>query len=244
MNETVNIYKDVKSLNEDFTSLLKSELEVKENVNIALSGGSTPKALFEYWAECYRNTIDWQRIAFFWGDERCVVPEDPMSNYGMTKQLLFDNVPKIDKQKIHRIHGENIVEEELVWYKNIMDKYLPKQNGIPSLDIMMLGLGDDGHTVSIFPDHIELWDSAYNCVEAAHPESKMPRITITGRVVNNAKSVVFLVTGKSKAEKVKQIIEERDKYYDIYPAARVAPENGHLYWFLDQEAASMLTNVG
>lgn len=240
MDKKINIYKDVEALSEGFTLLLQEELAKRDIVNISLSGGSTPKALFNYWVANCKDSIDWKRVAFFWGDERCVRPNDEMSNFGMTKSLLFDKIPAIDKKKIHRIHGENESKEEVQWYTSIMDKYLPKENNLPVFDIMMLGMGDDGHTVSIFPHQIDLWNAEADCVTAQHPETGMQRISLTGRLVNNSRNIVFLVTGKNKAEKVKQIIEERENFANTYPAAKVNPVNGKLVWMLDEEAASLL----
>lgn len=239
-NEIINIFPDAESLSKGFTSLLNEELQKKELVNLSLSGGSTPKALFEYWANNKQAVIDWSRVAFFWGDDRCVPPDDPMSNYGVVKEILFDSIAEIDRKKIHRIHGENDPQEEVEWYENIMDKYLPKVDSVPCVDIMMLGLGDDGHTVSIFPNQISLWESPSNCVEAEHPDTGMKRVSMTGRVVNNSKNVVFLVTGENKAEKVKQIVKDRSRFIDLYPAARVDPSEGNLYWMLDEAAAKLL----
>lgn len=239
-NEIINVYKDTQSLNEAFTDLLISDMKNRELLNLSLSGGTTPKALFNYWASNCQDTIDWSKLGFFWGDDRCVPPGDPMSNYGVVKETLFDLIPQIDRKKVHRIHGENDPQEEVEWYETIMNKYLPKVNNIPCMDIMMLGLGDDGHTVSIFPNQISLWDSPTNCVEASHPETGMKRISMTGRIVNNSRKVAFLVTGENKAAKVKQIIKEREKYADLYPAAKVNPGDGDLYWFLDEGAASLL----
>lgn len=240
INENIHIYKDVEALNEGFTSFMKEQLSLKERINISLSGGSTPKALFNHWAKFYQHDIDWNRLFFFWGDERCVIPDDPMSNFGMTKELLFDKIEAIPDYNIYRIHGENEPNDEAKWYSSVLDKLLPKENEIPALDILMLGLGDDGHTVSIFPDQMELWDKQENCIVAQHPETKMPRVSLTGKVVNNAHNIAFLVTGKNKAEKVKQIIQQREKFINTYPAARVNPQHGNLYWFLDEEAASLL----
>ena len=240
MDKKIDIYKDVEALSEGFTLLLKDELLKREIVNVSLSGGSTPKAIFNYWVANCKESIDWSRIAFYWGDERCVPPTDEMSNFGMTKSLLFDKIPTIDKKKIHRIHGENESKEEVLWYTSIMDKYLPKENNLPVFDIMMLGMGDDGHTVSIFPNQIELWNAESDCVTAQHPDTGMERVSLTGRIVNNARNIVFLVTGKNKAEKVKQIIEEREKFVGTYPAAKVKPENGKLFRMLDEEAAGLL----
>lgn len=240
MIEKINIYKDTEALSEGFTSFLKEELQKRDMLNISLSGGSTPKALFRHWADNYKDSLEWERISFYWGDERCVPPDDDMSNFGMTKDLLFSKVDAIVKKQIHRIHGENDPEEEIVWYTGIMNRFLPRENNYPVFDIMMLGLGDDGHTVSIFPNQINLWDNASDCVLAKHPDTGMLRVSLTGNVVNNSRNIAFLVTGKNKAEKVKQIIQERKNYFDKYPAARVNPVEGNLYWFLDEEAASLL----
>jgi 6-phosphogluconolactonase len=240
MIEKVNIYKDAQALSEGFTSFLKGELAKKDTVSISLSGGSTPKAIFDYWSANCQDTIDWNKLIFFWGDERCVPPDDSMSNFGMTRDLLFDKIDAINMTQIHRIHGENDPQEEVEWYTNIMEKYLPKKNDVIEFDIMMLGLGDDGHTVSIFPDQIDLWDKEVDCLIAEHPETKMKRISLTGRVVNNSRNIAFLVTGKNKAEKVREIIKQRELLLNKYPAARVNPKEGTLYWFLDEEAASLL----
>ena len=240
MKEKINVYKDVEALSEGFTAFLNQELQKRQQVSISLSGGSTPKALFDYWAANCQKSVDWQRLIFFWGDERCVPPDDPMSNFGMTRELLFDKIESINMKQLHRIHGENDPEEEMVWYTGIMNRFLPRENNFPVFDIMMLGLGDDGHTVSIFPDQIDLWNENTDCVLAKHPETGMTRISLTGNVVNNSRNIAFLVTGKNKAEKVKQIIEQREDYFNKYPAARVEPINGNIYWFLDKEAASLL----
>ncbi|SHF63473.1 6-phosphogluconolactonase [Dysgonomonas macrotermitis] len=240
MKDIINIYKDGEALSEGFTKLLNDELAQKERVNISLSGGTTPKTIFKYWSEKCQDSVDWRRLIFYWGDERCVLPGNENSNYGMTKEYLFNNVPAISKRQIHRIHGEGEPDEEAIWYSNILKGFVPYENEIPSFDIMMLGLGDDGHTVSIFPYQIDLWDSPENCVVAKHPESGMTRISLSGKVVNNSHNIAFLAMGKGKAEKVKQIIEQRDQFFDKYPAARVNPSFGKLYWFLDEEAASLL----
>lgn len=240
MKDIINIYKDAEALSEAFTALLQEELAKKDLVNISLSGGTTPKSIFKYWADNCQTSIDWRRLIFFWGDERCVPPGDEHSNYGMTKEFLFSKIPAISKRQIHRIHGEGEPEEEAIWYSNIIKGFVPYVNDTPSFDIMMLGLGDDGHTVSIFPDQINLWEDPKKCVVAKHPTSNMKRVSLTGRIVNNSQNIVFLAMGKNKAEKVKEIIEQREQFFDKYPAARVNPNFGKLYWFLDEEAASLL----
>ncbi|MDR2956293.1 MAG: 6-phosphogluconolactonase [Prevotella sp.] len=240
IKEEVNIYADKTSLSKGFTDFLLKLMDVYPHMNLALSGGTTPKVIFDYWAENCKDLIDWERISFFWGDERCVPPENVMNNFGMTKDHLFDKVPNITSNSIYRIHGENEPEEEAQWYSRILTAKLLQRKGMPSFEVVMLGLGDDGHTVSIFPQEIDLWDAKETCVVGEHPESHMKRVTITGSVVNNAQYVVFLATGANKAEKVRDIIKSRKEFVDKYPAARVDPNKGYIYWFLDEEAASLL----
>lgn len=240
MKEEINIYPNTTALSEGFTQFIQKLLDVYPRINLCLSGGTTPKSIFEYWAENCKESIDWERITFFWGDERCVPPENPMNNFGMTKEHLFDKIPNISYRNLKRMHGENEAHEEAEWYSRILERKVLQRKGVPCFEIIMLGLGDDGHTVSIFPNQIELWDSEENCVVATHPESGMERVSITGKVVNNAQYAVFLATGKNKAEKVRDIIQQREKYMATLPAAKVNPEYGYLCWFLDEDAASLL----
>lgn len=240
IKEEVKIFDDSLALCEGFTAFIKKLLDVYPYINLSLSGGSTPKVLFSYWSDNCKDLIDWHRISFFWGDERCVPPEDKMNNYRMAKDYLFDNVPAIVGKSINRIHGENEPHEENQWYNKILTSKLFQRKGIPSFEVIMLGLGDDGHTVSIFPDQINLWDSKENCVVAQHPKTGMKRISLTGRVVNNSQYAVFLAMGKDKAEKVRDIVKNRKQFQSKYPAAKVDPKSGYLYWFLDREAASLL----
>lgn len=240
IKEEIKVFDDNEMLYEGFTQFLIKLLDVYPILNFSLSGGNTPKGLFKYWAKNYHSSIDWGRIVFFWGDERCVPPEDEMSNFGMTKDNLFNHIDGIVSKGWRRIHGENDPEEEAEWYTRILTTKIPQRSDIPTFELMMIGLGDDGHTVSIFPDQINLWDSEKVCEVAEHPTTKAKRVTVTGKVVNNSQYVVFLVTGKNKAEKVRDIIKHREQFVDTYPAARVNPKKGYLYWFMDKEAASLL----
>lgn len=235
----IEIFKTKDDLNKAFTDRLKEVISKKDTVTIALSGGSTPKLLFDYWAQLPKGEINWSKIRFFWGDERCVPPTDNESNYKMTKQHLFDWVP-IPEENIFRIQGENDPESEARRYGELLNHELETTVGIPSFDILMLGMGDDGHTASIFPHEIMFWHSPQNCMVANHPLSGQQRVSLSGKVINAAKNVFFLVTGENKAEKVKEIIEQPDSAKEKYPAALVQPESGNLLWFLDCEAAKLL----
>ena len=235
----IRIFKTKTDLSEAFTNWIKEIMKKKEFITIALSGGSTPGSLFDYWSNLPEGEIDWSKIKFFWGDERCVPPEDDESNFKMTKERLFDNVP-VPKENIFRIKGENDPAEEALRYGEILSYEVSQTKGIPSFDVMMLGMGDDGHTASIFPYQINLWFNPKNCVEATHPESGQKRVSITGKIINAAQNVAFLVTGENKADKVKEIFEEPEVSESKYPAALAKPESSKLTWFLDEDAAKLL----
>ncbi len=206
--------------------------------HLALSGGSTPKVVFDLLASEYSSKIDWKKIHFYWGDERCVSPIDEQSNYKMTVEHLFSKIP-IPRENIHRILGERDPTAEAMRYANLLEINLERVAGIPQFDLVMLGMGDDGHTASIFPHQIALWETKDHCVVATHPDSGQKRVSINGQVINTAKAVAFLVTGANKAEKVDEILN-RKKGFEKYPAALVQPHSGALLWFLDQEAAALL----
>lgn len=203
--------------------------------HIALSGGSTPALWFDILSRDYREDLPWDSLEFYWGDERCVAPDHPESNYGMTSERLLKPLG-IDEQQVHRMRGEDPPAQEAERYTSLLRQKLPLVEGIPQFDLVILGLGTDGHTASIFPHEMELWDADSDCVVATHPDSGQQRISLSGRVINNAKKVVFLVTGESKADRVDEILNQHAVATD-YPASRVAPENGELIWMLDQAAA-------
>ncbi|MBO3697406.1 6-phosphogluconolactonase [Roseivirga sp. E12] len=203
-------------------------------LSIALSGGSTPKILFDLLADEYQDEFDWSRIQLYWGDERCVPPTDEQSNYKMTVDHLISKI-NIPESNVHRVLGENESEQEAIRYSEEITSNLPAANGLPQFDIMLLGLGGDGHTASIFPHEMELLQDERTCAIGTNPDSGQKRITLTGPIINNAKSICFLATGSGKAEKIDEIFNKRDRYL-AYPAAHISPVDGELLWFLDQGA--------
>jgi 6-phosphogluconolactonase len=222
-------------LADEFSCQFQKLTQSQEKVHVALSGGSTPKVIFDYLAENFTAEIDWSKVFFYWGDERCMPPSDPESNYKMTLDHLLSKIT-IPAENIFRVQGENDPTEEAIRYGNVLDQQLPKANDIPQFDLVILGMGDDGHTASIFPDSIQLWDSANNCEVATHPDSGQKRVTITGKIINNAKRVAFLVTGVSKAEKLREIVKQEGNFR-TYPASLVNPATADLIWYVDQDAA-------
>lgn len=239
MNMKTRIFNNLNDLNKDFTLWFKELLSEKESLSIALSGGSTPKSLFNYWSKHHADDIDWSKIKFFWGDERCVWPSDEESNYKMAKDHLFDHVP-VSTKNIFRIRGENDPYREARSYEELLKNELETINGVPQFDILMLGMGDDGHTASIFPHEMNLWDSSNMCVVAMHPQTRQKRVSLSGQTINAAKHIAFLVTGAAKAKKVQAVIENNEEAQSKYPAAKAHPVSGNLTWFLDNHAAKLL----
>lgn len=224
---------------ENFTDWLIDLIRSNDSLHIALSGGSTPKIVFDELAARQLPKGEWHKVHLYWGDERCVPPDDPDSNYKMTVEHLLSKI-EIPDENIHRIKGENEPRKEAERYGGVLKNELPVVDGIPKFGLVILGMGDDGHTASIFPHEIDLWKSNKVCEVAEHPETGQERITITGKVINQAGTVAFLVTGKGKAEKVGEIIDKRGGFKS-YPADLVDPKSGNLIWFLDKAAAAGIT---
>lgn len=241
MKETINIFSSVEKLADFFSGRLSesiSGMEAGRYYYIALSGGTTPKAIFKSIAENYQDKIDWSKVIFFWGDERCVVPSSDESNYKMAYENLIKHI-NISKSNIHRIEAEKDPVYEAERYAEIVNSLLPLKNDRPQFDMIMLGLGEDGHTASIFPDNIDLFNSGKLFELSRHPVTTQKRITATGRLINNAKEVCFLVTGEGKAERAAQILHKKPGWQDL-PASLVKPADGELIWMFDNPAGQFL----
>jgi len=226
------------SFAKEFSDRLKVDSRKKDKINVALSGGSTPKLFFQILADKYKDKINWRKINLFWADERCEPPENPESNYGMTKDFLLDYIP-IPAKNIHRVRGEDEPEKEAIRYSREISDNVNFKNEFPQFDIILLGIGEDGHTASIFPNQIQLMESPKICGVSVHPASGQKRITLTGRVINNASYIAFLVTGKGKAKVVSQNLNSSVESNN-YPVAKIAPVDGILEWYLDKDAAGYL----
>ena len=241
MNNTeVKIFATPKKV---YKSIAKEILKLTQNstqarFDIALSGGNSPKGLFKKISKKYADVIQWERIHFWWGDERCVSPESEASNYKMTSDYLLSKI-SIPEGNIHRIKGEAEPESEAVRYSTEINEVLNLRKGSPVFDLIILGLGDDGHTASIFPDQIELFENDKICTVAQHPISGQKRITLTGHVLNNASRIFFLVTGESKSMRISEIMNDSEAA-KLLPAYYISPKNGELIWYLDEPAASKI----
>jgi len=237
----VKIYKNPKKVyNAIAKSILKLTTESNQKVfDIALSGGNSPKGLFKKMSKKYHDQIPWEKIHFWWGDERCVAPDNDQSNYKMAVDYLFSRI-EIPKNNIHRIRGEEDPEKEAKRYSKELTDTLNSRGKDPVFDLIILGLGEDGHTASIFPDQIELLESDTICAVAEHPLTGQKRITVTGHVLNNSNRIFFLVTGENKAMRVSEIMNDSEAA-KLLPAYYISPKNGELIWFLDEEAATLIS---
>lgn len=229
------------SLAEEFYRSVIEQFTKQQNFYVALSGGNTPLLFFNNLSafdQSKKNKIDWKRIHFFWGDERCVSPDSEDSNFGNANRVLFSKID-IPKENVHRIMGENQPEKEVARYTDLLLKTVPLKHGIPIFDWVFLGVGEDGHTASIFPDQINVVNSDKLCVITKHPENGQSRITMTGKVLNMAKRVTFMATGEEKSSVVKHIVNNEAPSRK-YPAALIKPQYGRIDWFLDTEAADQI----
>ncbi len=235
------IYPDKESMVSAFLSEVQLFLEevaaAGKPVHIAFSGGFTPLLLFSKLAELTKRD-EWSGVHIYWVDERCVPPEDEESNFGAAFNTILSPLG-LPRDQIHQILGEEDPQQEAERYAKHLSEYINVVDGFPVFDWIWLGLGSDGHTASIFPHQIDLWRSEEYCVVASHPETGQKRISLSGGVINAAKRVSFMATGKEKSTIIKQIIMKQGNYLD-YPAFYVNPGSDHLEWFLDQDAANLL----
>jgi 6-phosphogluconolactonase len=241
MSQSVRVFSTLDALAQSIAAILIKDLdriEPDHYYTVALSGGTTPDYIFRYLADNYADRISWEKLLVFWVDERCVPPEDDESNYRMAYESLLQNVP-IPDANVFRIKGEDDPAAEARQYSELVGSMVPFYNGMPQFDLMLLGVGKDGHTASIFPERSELFNSSQLFEVVLRPDKRQKRITATGKLINNSSLIYFIVTGKEKAEIVSEIIEKKTGS-DRYPASRVNPVSGHLVWMLDADAASLL----
>jgi len=206
---------------------------------VALSGGSTPKTLFSLLAKPpYINQVPWDIVNLFWGDERCVPPDHQDSNYRMTKEAMLSKVP-LDESQIFRIEGELDPQVAADKYSHILQDFF---GGLPRFDLVFLGMGDDGHTASLFPGSAALHDSDHTVAANWVEKFKTYRVTLTAKVINNAALVNFLIVGDSKTKVLKEVLEGPADTNRL-PSQLIKPTNGKLLWSVDQTAAKDLSFV-
>ena len=225
---------------EAFVTAASVAVEARGRFVVALSGGSTPKALYTLLAEPGRAAqVDWSRVHLVWGDERCVPPDDPASNFRMAREALLDHVP-IPAAQIHRMRGEDDPRTAAAAYERELRALFPEMSS--RFDLVLLGLGDNGHTASLFPGLSAVHESARWVVAEHVSEVGMWRLTLTPAAINAAAEILFLVAGREKAAMLARVVEgPRD--VDVRPAQVVAPTEGRLCWLVDEAAAGALGSL-
>jgi 6-phosphogluconolactonase len=222
-----------------FADKAKASVNTRGKFFVALSGGSTPRPMHRLLIqEPYRLEIPWDRVHVFWVDERCVPESDPASNFGAAKRDFVRQAP-IPAGQVHPMPGEMAPELGAQKYQeDFVSSFQLRDGEFPVFDLIFLGVGADGHTASLFPQQKALGETERMVVAVMGGEPYVGRLTMTLPVINNAREVVFLVSGKEKAGVVKAVIESEDQ---SLPARKVRPVNGVLTWLLDRDAASQLT---
>lgn len=204
---------------------------------VALSGGSTPRRMYEKLASNeFQGRVDWKRAHFFWGDERAVPPDDPQSNYRMADEELLSRVP-VPSSNVHRIPAEKNPQVAASEYEQMLRDFWG--NSMPRFDLVLLGLGTNGHTASLFPYTSVLRETARWCAAVWVPELGASRITLTPPVLNHAANVSFVVAGHDKAAILREVLRGAFDP-DRLPAQYIQPEGGNVVWLVDEAAASGL----
>lgn len=215
-----------------FSEVVGSVIERIGFATVALSGGKTPDIIFTKLAEYYHNRIDWAKVIIFWTDERCVPPGDPQSNYTRAYELLIEKIG-IPSENVFRVRGEDDPVTESERYAQLLETNVRYKGDMPCFDFIMLGIGEDGHTASIFPGQENLFASDKLTAVSVNPSNLQTRITLTGSLINNASNVAVLASGINKLKIVSEVLNESNSY----PISLVSPAHGNLTWFLTLDAA-------
>jgi 6-phosphogluconolactonase len=221
-----------------FLELCNEEITRKGFFTVVLSGGSTPLGLYRMLvSDEFRELVPWKDVFFFWGDERCVAPDSPESNYGAAYRTFLSKAA-VPAENVHRMRGEGPPEEAAREYEaEIRGFFRDKGEGeMPVFDFILFGLGSDGHTLSLFPGSPALSEDKRLVVDVYVEELGAWRLTMTLPLVNNARAGAFLVTGIGKAGIIEEMMQ--GEAAERYPAQMIKPDSGNLIWFVDREAAS------
>lgn len=222
-----------------FAEIVNQAIKARGLAFVALSGGGTPLGVYRLLAaEPYRSSVDWTAVQFYWGDERCVPPQDPESNYAQAAAALFAKLP-VPAANIHRIQGELGGAAAAAAYIEVLCRNGQVGLSWPVLDVALMGMGEDGHTASLFPGKFipAAYGPAAICATADYQGRPAERVSLTPPVFNTARNVMFLVTGEKKAPVLAKVLAGDEKF----PAALIRPAEGNLIWHVDRAAAGELS---
>jgi 6-phosphogluconolactonase len=234
----IEVFKDSDALAthaaNQFSKIAENAIAARGKFTVALSGGSSPKRMFEQLA---KMVIDWKHTHLFWVDDRCVPPGHPDSNYGMTAEALLNHI-EIPGENIHRIHGEQPSEQAALIYEKELRHFFGEQS--PVFDLILLGLGSDGHTASLFPGSPALQEKKRWAVEVKHgapPPPLVDRVTLTFPVLKQAREVIFLVSGREKSAILSKIFKS-PSISEVIPVLELSDNRSNTRWFLDGDSAA------
>ena len=237
----VQVFPDLEALSHKaatlFVNLSGKYIASRGRFTVALSGGSTPRILYSLLSsDLYQGRVDWHHVHFFWADERCVPIENEESNFKLVFDLLLSKI-SVPHGNIHRIKVEEGPEKGAQDYEDRIREFF-NTSGFPVFDLIILGVGKNGHTASLFPGSIYLKGDTRLAIPVYVQEMKTHRITLTLPVLNNADHIVFLASGSAKADIITEVLGNRKEQY---PAGLVSPVHGNLIWMLDREASLKLS---
>jgi 6-phosphogluconolactonase len=243
MKADVRIFKDNEAMSEAATNIFiqaaKHAFEARGRFLVALSGGGTPSGLYRLLAnDPYRSEMDWEKTFVFWGDERCVPPDDAGSNYHQAYEILLKHVP-LPGENILRVKGELEPGQASNAYAQMLKDFADPGLDWPCFDLVLLGMGEDGHTASLFPGSPVEATSPTLAVTGHYQGRPAKRITLTPLVFNSARKVLFLVTGEGKAVTLSRVLNDVSNQ-EQYPAQRIQPTDGQVIWLVDEAAAGDL----
>lgn len=238
----LTILPDVDTLNHaaarEFVSCAQAALRERGRFVVALSGGNTPRAVYSLLATEYATSVPWAHVFIFFGDERHVPPEHADSNYRMAKESLLSRVP-IAMQNIYRVEAELAASIAAERYEAALRKFfMLKNNEAPRFDLILLGMGDDGHTASLFPGTVALQETSRLVVANWVKKFNTDRITFTLPVLNSAAEDLAIIAGDNKADVISRIVHSPETIN--YPIQMVRPKNGRLQWFMEKQAARLI----
>jgi len=224
----------------EFVSQAEAGIKAQGRFTVALSGGSTPRGLFSVLAANYRDRLPWDKVFIFWSDERHVPPESSESNYRMAYESLLSKVP-VPQTNIFRIPAENPDARQVAaeYGETVRRFFQAPQGAFPQFDLILLGMGPDGHTASLFPGSSAVHEKERLVVSTWVEKLKTDRITFTAPLINRAKVVMFLIAGADKSEALREVLEGNQPA-ERYPSRLIHPADGRLIWLADQAAAATL----
>ena len=237
----IKIYPDTEALSlaaaELFAAEARQAVQARGRFTVALSGGSTPRRAYQLLAgEAFRELVPWQDTHIFWGDERCVPGDDPRSNALMARKELLDHVP-VPPEQVHPLLCDPSPQEGAVAYEALLRAFFA--GGLPRFDLLLLGLGVNGHTASLFPGAAVLDEQQRWVADVYVADEGLHRLTLTAAAINQAALVVFLVSGADKAPVLRNVLKEAQNPRSI-PARLIKPVDGGLLWLVDRDAARQL----